>query len=360
MHETTAHRKQADRGPFPLAPGEDPLLKAQGAVRVGARCGWKLGQLCLTSKRLVFSTPSAVALDVPLPAVDSLVVEKQKFVLCSKPAIRVRYDMPPGYSGSPRTQAAWIITQELQRWWKKLYEMTQLCVDEKSLTTLAAKLDPLAARLLWHVWHNGYTNLEELMQLLGADSHSEVLLKIKGEINPAAEQLLGVPILDFRKRATDTTTGKTVLFSWWIAGREKGVRNLLPERPGGCCAQKVPDTFFPPIDLFDEDDHVDVVVELPGARPEDVRASVESCGVEDTRLVLHAAVSDFTVNGREIHEQIPLPGAIQADAVDWKLNNGVLHVRLPRPSAPNAPQRRTRNDTDLSGKERTGGTNVRE
>ncbi len=25
---------------------------------------------------------------------------------------------------------------------------------------------------------------------------------------------------------------------------KKGVRNLLPERPAGCCAQKVPDTFF--------------------------------------------------------------------------------------------------------------------
>ena len=25
---------------------------------------------------------------------------------------------------------------------------------------------------------------------------------------------------------------------------EKGVRYLLPERPGGCCAQKVPDTFL--------------------------------------------------------------------------------------------------------------------
>ena len=28
--------------------------------------------------------------------------------------------------------------------------------------------------------------------------------------------------------------------------REKGVRNLFPERPSGCFAQKVPDTFFPP------------------------------------------------------------------------------------------------------------------
>ena len=28
------------------------------------------------------------------------------------------------------------------------------------------------------------------------------------------------------------------------AAAEKGVRHLLPERPGGCCAQKVPDPFF--------------------------------------------------------------------------------------------------------------------
>ena len=231
--------------------------------------------------------------------------------------------------------------------WKKLYEMTQLCVDEETLTTLAAKLDPPAAHLLWHVWHNGYANLEELVQLLGSDSHSEVLLKIKGEINPTAEQLLGSPILDFRKRATDTVTGKTVLFSWWIAGRkkEKGVRNLLCAAPSGPFRQKVPDTFFSgPIDLFDEDDHVDVVVELPGARPEDIRASVECLneeGLRDTRLVLRAAVG-----GQEIHEQIPLPGAIQPDAVHWKLNNGVLHVRLRRPSVAVGAQRAAWADTE--------------
>ena len=27
-------------------------------------------------------------------------------------------------------------------------------------------------------------------------------------------------------------------------GAEKGVRNLLPERPAGCFAQKIPDPFF--------------------------------------------------------------------------------------------------------------------
>ncbi len=337
MHGTMAYRKQADRVPFLLAPGEDPLLKAQGTVRVGARRGWKLGHLSLTSKRLVFSTPSAVALDVPLSAIGSLLVEKQKFVLSSRPAIRVRYDVPPGYNGSARTQVAWLITRELERWWKKLYEMTQLCVDEETLTTLAATLDPLAAHLLWHVWHNGYAKLEELVQLIDADSHSEVLLKIKSEINPAAEQLLGVPILDFRKRATDTVTGKTVLFSWWIAGK----------RPNGASGDKPSAT---PIDLFDEDDHVDVVVELPGARPEDIRASVESCGAEDSRLVLHATVSDctgsdFAGNGREIDEQIPLPGAIRADAIQWKLNNGVLHVRLQRPSGAVGAQRAARANT---------------
>src|SRR5207237_4341697 len=29
-----------------------------------------------------------------------------------------------------------------------------------------------------------------------------------------------------------------------VMGGEKGVRHLLPERPEGCCAQKVPDPFF--------------------------------------------------------------------------------------------------------------------
>src|SRR5207253_2282504 len=31
---------------------------------------------------------------------------------------------------------------------------------------------------------------------------------------------------------------------WPLSAGEKGVRHLLPERPGGCWAQKVPDPFF--------------------------------------------------------------------------------------------------------------------
>ena len=46
--------------------------------------------------------------------------------------------------------------------------------------------------------------------------------------------------------------------------RLKGVRNLFPERPFGCFAQKVPDTFSDISDLLSgQDDPLDIVVDLP-------------------------------------------------------------------------------------------------
>src|SRR5207302_2936562 len=42
-----------------------------------------------------------------------------------------------------------------------------------------------------------------------------------------------------------------------LLGSDKGVRHLLPERPGGCFAQKVPDPFFATEEAELEESHPD-------------------------------------------------------------------------------------------------------
>ena len=294
-----------DKKKFPLQPGEHMLLEAQGASKHESRAGWKLGHLFLTDRRVGFQSSSRISLDIRLGNIRSLVVEKRPFVLCSKNVIIL--------TCAPRTERGvssrfWLITNDLETWCTRLYQMTQLKVDEGAIAALAAGLEPEAAAILWHVWHNSHANIEELARLVDAECHSDVLLKIKAQINRLAVEQLGCPILAFLPHGLDPRTGQNVPFSWWIAGRREEKRR----KDNG------PDS--PRIDVFDEETHLDVVVEVPGISEEDLL-----CGMRSGSLV----VSGASVSGK-FHEEIPLPTEVDPDSLTTRFNNGILLMRLER------------------------------
>jgi len=181
-------------------------------------------------------------------------------------------------------------------------------VDESAIAGLAAGLEPDAAAILWHVWHDHHATIDDLARLIDADCHSDVLLKIKAQINPMAVEQLGCPILMFSPVDVDPRSGQPVPFSWWIAGRrkEKRRKDKRPESPR--------------VDVFDEDTHVDVVVELPGIREEDVLVAVRG----GTLAISGASASDT------FREEVLLPAGVDPDSLTVRLKNGVLLVRLQR------------------------------
>ncbi|NQT54196.1 Hsp20/alpha crystallin family protein [bacterium] len=288
-----------------LQSGERLLLEAQGASKQQSRAGWKLGHLFLTDRRVGARTGSRISLSIPLDNVSSVTVEKRPFVLCSKHVIVL--------ACAPHTERGvssrfWLITNELETWSTRLFQMTQLKVDEEAIARLAAALEPEAAAILWHIWRNHHANIEELARLVGAEGHSDVLLKIKAQINPLATEQLGCPILTLLPAGLDPRTGERVPYDWWIAGRRK------EKREGSDPAR---------IDVFDEETHVDVVVELPGVREEDILLDAR-----DGQLVISGA----STTGK-FHSGAPLPPEVDPDSLTSQLNNGILLVRLKRSEA---------------------------
>ncbi len=93
---------------------------------------------------------------------------------------------------------------------------TKSRVEPGDITAVARLVDPDSARILWHVSQHRHARLDELAELVGETSHWNVLLRIMHDINPAAERVLGQPILVFEKSAMDYHTGEHVFHSWWF------------------------------------------------------------------------------------------------------------------------------------------------
>lgn len=93
---------------------------------------------------------------------------------------------------------------------------TDIRIDTQDIAEVARLVDPTSAKMLWYFRENRHARLDELTRLAGESSRVYVLLKIMDVINPAAEQVLGRPILVFEKSALDYHTGEHVFHSWWL------------------------------------------------------------------------------------------------------------------------------------------------
>ena len=304
---------------LPVPDGERIILEAQGAYKCESRSGWRVGRLFLTDQRVAFRPPAlrnSSGPDLPLASIHSVTVEKRPFILSSRNVLVLTCLSARGNTRAATPDAdrrmrsrVWLLTRDLNTWRTRLHQMIHLKADEGSIVRLAAGLDPEAAAILWHIWQNGHADIRELAELVEAQCHSDVLLKIKAEINPLAVAQLGCPILIFLPQGVDSSSGDVVPFSWWIAGRTE--KNALKE--------EAPDAAR--MDIFEEDSHVDVIVELPGVREEDILMAAEGA-----RKLVVSAASDCG----KYREEVALPADVDMASRSHRFNNGVLLVRLPR------------------------------
>jgi len=311
----------------PIAGDEQMVLRQQGAYLSGR--SWKLGHLCLTDKRLLFSQAGRLALDLPLSNVTRLGFQERPFILATKTCLRLSYR---NGSGGRRREAT-VITGDLVTWTQRLAEvLTSLGVDFEGpeglasddsapkkrvdssrgvlslskgrigledLERAAAALDPVSAEMIWYLWERGHAQIEELRQVTGAPSHMHVLTRIRETINPVARRILGQPLLAFEPRRADPWTGEMVLFSWWLC-RE---------------AERRPENAPPPADIFDEGDHVMVIMGLAGVEEGDIQVQAEG-----DRLVVAA--------GDGPPQEVSLPAAVDGRRLNTRYHNNVLQVRL--------------------------------
>jgi HSP20 family protein len=74
----------------------------------------------------------------------------------------------------------------------------------------------------------------------------------------------------------------------------------------------------PLVDVFDEKDHILVIVEMPGVEEEDI-----SINLKGDVLTLSAATGD-----RKYYKEVVLPQEVEADTLKSKYKNGVLEIRI--------------------------------
>jgi len=283
-----------------LAGDERIVLRSQGGYRDNPRSAWKLGRFYLTTERLIFSVPTRIPFQVALTDIEGIGVEQARFVLGRwKDVIAIRLRRPM----LAKASNAWIIMRDLELWRKKLLEMTLHDIDEETLNRVMQELDPPCREIVAYLWETRHATIDELAELMGAPTHMDVLLKIREEINPAAERIAGGPILAFRRSRVDPVTGEKVLFSWWVVG------------PSGAPKEARSGVL---VDIFDEGDRIDVIADLVGIREEDIVLCVDR-----DRLTLSARGPEETYQ-----EEIVLPSEVRIDTVTKTYTNNVLAVSL--------------------------------
>jgi len=283
-----------------LAGDEQIILHSQGGYKDNTRSAWKLGHFYLTTERLIFFVRAGVVFEAALGDIKTIVVEKARYAAGrEKDVIAIGYQRPT----APRASKAWIIMRDLEVWREKLFEMALLEIDQETIDRVMQELDPQGRKIVAYLWEARHATIDELAELIGASTHMDVLLKIRGVINPTAERIAGSPILAFRRSRVDPVTGEKVLFSWWVIGPPR----VEEEARTGVL-----------VDVFDEEDRIDVVADLAGVREEDIVLSVTR-----DRLTLSARGPE-----ERYHEEVVLPAEVRVDTLTKTYTNNVLAVSL--------------------------------
>lgn len=81
-----------------------------------------------------------------------------------------------------------------------------------------------------------------------------------------------------------------------------------------------------PADLYEDDHHYHVRIEIPGAKKEEIGLRVEDGALH----ISYQRAGEEDRAGISLTRSFRLPGPVSVDAISAKLENGILQVTLPR------------------------------
>jgi len=106
---------------------------------------------------------------------------------------------------------------------------------------------------------------------------------------------------------------------------DRGEQEIKVEPFGNVHREPSGETVFedlrePLIDVYEEEDHVLVVAEIPGVSKKDVEVELSR-----DRLTISARRGE-----KRYHKEVALPGSFSPQAMRWDCTNGMLKIRLQR------------------------------
>ena len=122
-------------------------------------------------------------------------------------------------------------------------------------------------------------------------------------------------------------------------GLERRVNRLLNEALGGLDWQyreNAGASWVPPVDIFEEDDAIRILTEVPGVKPEDVKISVEGnvLTVQGTKRQVAAEQTErvhrYERTYGSFERSFTLPATVDPSGIKATYENGVLIVTLPK------------------------------
>lgn len=286
-----------------LKANEEVILTHPGFYKDNLRSGWKPGHLYLTNLRLFLWQPARIIFQTALENIKGVSIQQRGFILRSKDALCLTYQQ----SKAEGFSKAWIMVKNVETWKNRIFERSLLEINQEGIDKIAKELNLESQNILLFVWQNRHATIGELAHTYNAPNHMDVLHRIRNIINPTSQRLIGFPVLVFERSKIDESTGKKVMFSWWIIGGDKlSAFGAKVDRKESL------------LDIFDEGDHLNIIMELKGAKSEDILL-----GVDEDKLIVSCKTSESNY-----YEEIPLPPKVDSQGIVKRYHNNILEVRL--------------------------------
>lgn len=190
---------------LPLEEGEEIEIRSRGALSTISTGRWRLGEWIKTDRRILFLQGGSISLSVSLDLLSDISLCEREYSFGKKPCLKIVKRDPSG------DKPLWLVSHDIKAWQQKLSERLKGAISEGGVIKLAKALGYESEKLLWFLYRKRHATIGKLAEEINAGSHMDVLNKIRCEINPAAQELIGRPVFIFRQVWAD------INYSWWFA-----------------------------------------------------------------------------------------------------------------------------------------------
>lgn len=305
----TNFKKKQD---IPLKEGEEIILQTQGVLKFDQRSGWQPGHFYLTNLKLVFKQVVKIKMEIRLEDILHVGLGEAHFIGRKKKILLLE-----ARKLNQRKIKVRILVEPVLPWFGKISRCNQE-ISKETLDEIFQKLDFESSSILDYFLMYRHAKINDIARFLGGMPHIDILNKIKEKINPAAEGIIGYPILSFNRLKVEPGSKGEIAFSWWLNGH-------IEERQ--------PDSL---LDIFDEGQSLSVIFEAPSCCEEDMRVEV----ADD---ILRVFTAD---EGKKYREEVVLPCSVKAGEFIKNFRNNILEIKLYKVVSneknENKPQKNTR------------------